>query len=322
MSLLETAASQLAASEASSAASGTQAVAALGAILLLGIIVYIYKQSSATFRKGDRVIVHKAMGNNTFADELPRPGTVTSVNNHFVTVDFGDFALSDGTSVVTVHDTPEYVTKAHGNQVGPLPQPGMQLGTMGSPGSAHSVRSPDQSLPPLRRGSRAPSPGSPGSPEQVVEKKNYGNGVVAYLYSNGTTKEEHPNRSVVYRYANGDVQQVFADERTVYKYEDEGLIVSTWPGGELVREFTAGPATGQKETTYPNGDKMFEFPDGTVKHVDAAGEEHTHFGNGTKLVVTTSGARITTHPNGIVETVGPSGGRMLDYPESPNVGSP
>jgi len=63
---------------------------------------------------------------------------------------------------------------------------------------------------------------------------------VAYLYSNGTTKEEHPNRSVVYRYANGDVQQVFADERTVYKYEDEGLIVSTWPGGELVREFTAG----------------------------------------------------------------------------------
>jgi len=23
---------------------------------------------------------------------------------------------------------------------------------------------------------------------------------------------------------------------------------------------------------------------GTVKHVDAAGEEHTHFGNGTKLV--------------------------------------
>ena len=27
-------------------------------------------------------------GNNTFADELPRPGKVTSVNNHFVTVDF------------------------------------------------------------------------------------------------------------------------------------------------------------------------------------------------------------------------------------------
>lgn len=62
---------------------------------------------------------------------------------------------------------------------------------------------------------------------------------------------------------------------------------------------------------------MFEFPDGTVKHVDAAGEESTHFGNGTKLVVTTSSARITTHPNGIVETVGPSGGRMLDYTPSP-----
>ena len=98
--------------------------------------------------------------------------------------------------------------------------------------------------------------------------------------------------------------------------------MSNWPSGEMVREFTSGPAAGQKETTYPNGDKMFEFPDGTVKHVDAGGEESTHFGNGTKLVVTTSGARITTHPNGIVETVGPSGGRMLDYPESPNVGSP
>jgi len=40
------------------------------------------------------------------------------------------------------------------------------------------------------------------------------------MYSNGTTKEEHPNRSVVYRYDNGDVQQVFADQRTVYKCED------------------------------------------------------------------------------------------------------
>jgi len=121
--------------------------------------------------------------------------------------------------VVTVHDSDDCITKGNrGNQVGPVPQPQALLGSaMGSPGS------PRQPLPPLR-GSHAPSPrspGSPGSPGQMVEKKKYGNGVVASLYSNGTMKEEHPNRSVVYRYANGDVQQVFADQRTVYKYEDE-----------------------------------------------------------------------------------------------------
>ena len=55
-------------------------MAALGAILLLGIIVYIYKQSSATFRKGDRVIVHKAMGTIATAISVLTVARISQLN--------------------------------------------------------------------------------------------------------------------------------------------------------------------------------------------------------------------------------------------------
>lgn len=290
-------------------ASGTTAVIIIGIILLLLVLYFIYVRfAKQKFKPGDRVKVQGkafAAGSVPPGTRDPAVGTVMNVSKAVTDVKL-DEPWGLELDVVQIKNV-DHLTllkktnpmSARTNQIAPMPT------------LSQSTFNPISFTPTRSVGGRTPQG------EGVIEEKLYDNGARAYLYSNGTIKEEHPNGCCVYRYENGDKQQVFSDGRTVYEYESEGLVVSTWPSGELVREFISGPAMGQKETKYANGDKMIEFPDGTVKHIDGAtGEEETEFGNGAKLVITTGGSTITTHPDGVIETVTPSGGQMTDYPSA------
>ena len=56
--------------------------------------------------------------------------------------------------------------------------------------------------------------------------------------------------------------------------------------------------SGQTETRSPSGEKMVEFPDGTIRHIYPNGEERVIFANGTVQYIHTNGDKTIQFTDG------------------------
>jgi len=95
-------------------------------------------------------------------------------------------------------------------------------------------------------------------------------------FNNGTRKRIYADASSVVTFPNGDRKQTEKDGRVLYYYHAADTTHTTFPDGMQQYEFGTNQ---QVEKHYVDGRREIFFGDGTIKIIDAQGNEWAKFMN-------------------------------------------